>query len=229
MRNLVVLVLLFGSFSLAKAQDSLSGRFIKALVQGSNRFSVRAASAISGTTFSNAEEHSFSGEIGYGWFRKGNRSLYGGFGVSVSQLHSRPQAYWSNSFSGVLELSNYRSLYGKHLYFSLARSIQYTYHYQRHYGVPSLVPVPNPVTEDHTGSIRLKPGILYRYNPAVLFQLNLELLNVMVTTSKTYDYAPSHSSTTRYTYNLFSGYSLSALQVAMLWSPGFLQKKSRQL
>lgn len=210
----------------------LRGRFISFGLTGSNSFRIdaRENSQTGNVNFSNTEIHSLQTALGYGFFYRSNKALTLEVNSSLNYTDYTSTKSWSNSFGGAINKMSFKNVFQNKLFVLINQQLAYGYGYSRNYnknGAP--VSVPNPNRVSHSLSYGLSLGAMYRHNDNFMFRLTLPIVRLGAAYRKDYTSNPnSYSTYSDYNYNTSFLYSITNLQLSVLWSPNFIQTKKNK-
>ncbi len=227
--------LILSSTILVAQTDSLpnlKGRFIVGGIDGRNYFRVDARENITtgNVNFSNSENHYFQPALGYGFYYGNNKALTFELNASVNFNEYSNSKSWSNIFGASVSKMKLKNIFHNKWFVLADQRLYYNYSTLRGYNKDgSATSIPNPFNISHTAGYRIAVGALYKHNNTFTFRLTMPIVNISTMYNKSFSsnllvYEKYNS----YNYNTSFYYSISNIQLSVLWSPSIIQSKKNK-
>ncbi len=227
--------LILSSTILVAQTDSLpnlKGRFIVGGIDGGNNFRIEAReiSSTGEIKFENSENHSLKTTLGYGFYYGANKALTIELSSSVMYFDFSTFKSWNNNYGGAISKMKLKNIYQNKLFVLVNQRLSYNYTITRDYNKPgsqSIIYVPN--RNLHGIFYGVTVGAFYKPNNNLAYRLTIPIVGVGASISKSYGSTLNDLiKTTDYYYNTSFYYSISNIQLSVLWSPSIIQSKKNK-
>lgn len=227
--------LIFCSTILVAQTDSLpnlKGRFIVGGVDGGNNFRIEAReiSSTGEIKFENSENHSLSTSLGYGFYYGNNKALTVELSQSVRFSDYLRYKSWYNTYGIAVSKMKLKNVYQNKWFVLSNQRLGYNYGLSRAYVKPGFPEYAvSPPSYSHSLFYGFAIGALYKPNNNLACRLTIPIVGVGVRISKSYGGTLNDLiKTTDYYYNTSFLYSISNIQLSVLWSPSIIHSKKNK-
>ncbi|MFN3445772.1 MAG: hypothetical protein ACK44D_08530 [Bacteroidia bacterium] len=211
---------------------NLRGRFFVGGIDGGHYFRIEARenTTTGETTSDNSENHTFSTYLGYGFHYGTNKAITFELSQTVRNSDFPSYKYWHNTYGFSFGKMKLKNVYQNEWFVLSNQRLGYNYGLSREYIKPGFPEyTSSPPSYSHTLFYGLAIGALYKPNNSISYRLTIPLFNVGIGRSERYsNVLNSYEEVTNYYYNTSFLYSITNLQLSVLWSPNFIQSKKNK-
>ncbi len=223
------------SFVVNAQNDSiknLRGSFFVGGIDGGHTFRIEARemNASGETNFENSENHSLTTSLGYGFYYGTNKALTFELSQSVQFSDYIRSKYWYNTYGIAVGKMKLKNVHQNKWFVLSNQRLGYNYGLSRAYVKPGFPEYAvSPPSYSHSLFYGFAIGALYKPNNNLACRLTIPIVGVGVRISKSYGGTLNDLiKTTDYYYNTSFLYSISNIQLSVLWSPSIIHSKKNK-